>query len=77
MYKTTTQVNSGHSGLGISFNPQKSESARILSGRKYYRNKTIWICDGCWPTYKKSKMNRRIGKLIIWSLIILSLYALL
>jgi ABC-type glutathione transport system ATPase component len=71
MHKTTTQVNSGHSGLG------KSGSARILSGRKYYRNKTIWICDGCWPTYKKSKMNRRIGKLIIWSLIILSLYALL
>ena len=63
MHKTNKQVNSGQSGTGFSFNPQRSKSVRVNSGRKYYRNKTIWICNDCWPSYKSRENSWSLIKL--------------
>ena len=76
MHKTSTKVNSGRSGLGYSFNPQRSKSVRINSGRNYYRNKTIWICDDCWPSHLMSDISGRAARLMILILIIWGLYEL-
>ena len=36
--------NTGSSGVGFSFNPQKKQSVRINSGRSYYKNMVVWVC---------------------------------
>lgn len=76
MHKTNTKVNSGQSGTGFSFNPQRSKSIRVNSGRKYYRNKTIWICDDCWPSHQTGKAFGGIMRLMFMGLIIWGLYEL-
>lgn len=47
MNSQVTKVKSGNSGTSFSFNPQRSKSLRISSGRNYYRKKEIWYCDNC------------------------------
>ena len=42
--KKTISVNSGRSGSSFSLG-QRSKSFRVHGGRKYYRNKEVWVCD--------------------------------
>tara|TARA_E500000178_G_C16729765_1_gene621002 strand:+ start:118 stop:534 length:417 start_codon:yes stop_codon:yes gene_type:complete len=47
MLSDKVKVNTGHSGMGFSFNPAREKSMRISSGRNYYRTKQIWYCKDC------------------------------
>jgi len=45
MRQVIRKVNTGHSGMSASINPSKGfGSARLNSGRQYYRNRKVWEC---------------------------------
>jgi len=48
MRQVSVKVKSGTSGMSISFNPQRQKSARINSGRNYYRHVSKWECSTRW-----------------------------
>jgi len=45
MRQVSVKVKSGTSGMSISLNPQRKKSARIHSGRNYYRHVSKWECS--------------------------------
>ena len=45
MKQVTKKVHTGNSGSSFSFSLEPTwKSTRVHSGRKYYRNKTVWVC---------------------------------
>ena len=56
--------NTGSSGMGFSFNPQKKQSVRINSGRSYYKNMVVWVCKNTFahgnPQYYEQEEEKLI-----------------
>ena len=69
MLSEKVKVKSGESGMSISFNPAKSKSARVNSGRNYYRTKEIWYCKNCEEEHKKQTAGFPVGKVIWWTVL--------
>ena len=72
MQKSTIKVQTGSSGSSVSFNA-RGKGGRIYSGRKYYRNKTVWTCDEClsaaWtvsPVWRKILLWTTVAVAVIW-----------
>ena len=55
MEKITRKIKTGKSGRSYSVN--KRGSARVFSGRNYYRFKDVWVCNNC--------NNTSLGKLVL------------
>tara|TARA_B100000959_G_scaffold213417_1_gene224551 strand:+ start:366 stop:1043 length:678 start_codon:yes stop_codon:yes gene_type:complete len=60
MRKKKVKVETGRSGSSFSFGTKGLRSARAFSGRKYYRNKTIWVCKVCGPLKEEEERSSNL-----------------
>jgi len=69
MQQVAQRVHSG-SSIGASMNlfaNNKGKRNTRVSGRDYYRNKKVWMCNSC---AKENKTSSRLYTLLGWALVI-------
>lgn len=74
MSQQTVKVNTGNSGMSLSVGLSKNKNPRVHSGRQYYRNKTVWICNDCVKVQSSESSTAAFAGLVSIILIILAIF---